>query len=200
MCVCVHVQLCAAACAHVASGSNISSNLWFISLPAHSITIYTCCSGQLFLFFSFFSPFVLSCLLSEYLLGTPDTSLRGLSTLNALRALTSKPAAFPPIGVAPSPLVACSRIALNNLGDRNEWNKYHHPFEVNLRISETKVNRDITSSAATVCAAFSIWCYQARFTIHLLDTQGVDHLKINTKPLRKAAVMQLDSVFWGATI
>lgn len=59
-----------------------------------------------------------SCLLSKYLLGTPDTSLRGLSTLNALRALTSKPAAFPPMGVAPSPLVACSRIALNNLNKR----------------------------------------------------------------------------------
>lgn len=54
-CVCVHVQLCVAACAHVASGSNISSNLWFISLPAHSITIYTCSSGQLILFFFFFS-------------------------------------------------------------------------------------------------------------------------------------------------
>lgn len=52
---------------------------------------------------------------SQYLLGTPETSLRGLSTLNALRALTSKPAAFPPIGVAPSPFVACSKIALNNL-------------------------------------------------------------------------------------
>ncbi|TNN65169.1 hypothetical protein EYF80_024576 [Liparis tanakae] len=55
---------------------------------------------------------------SRYLLGTPETSLRGLSTLNALRALTSKPAAFPPIGVPPSTLVACSKIALNNLQDR----------------------------------------------------------------------------------
>lgn len=55
---------------------------------------------------------------SWYLLGTPETSLRGLSTLNALRALTSKPAAFPPIGVAPSPFVACSKIALNNLQDK----------------------------------------------------------------------------------
>lgn len=56
---------------------------------------------------------------AKYLLGTPETSLSGLSTLNALSALTSKPAAFPPIGVAPSPLVACSKIALNNLHDRN---------------------------------------------------------------------------------
>lgn len=56
---------------------------------------------------------------AKYLLGTPETSLSGLSTLNALSALTSKPAAFPPIGVAPSPLVACSKIALNNLNDRN---------------------------------------------------------------------------------
>lgn len=109
--------------------------------------------GAPFLFFLPLS-FFLSCLLSKYLLGTPDTSLRGLSTLNALRALTSKPAAFPPIGVAPSPLVACSKIALNNLCHRNEYNKYYHPFKVNLRISDTKVNRDITSSTATVCGFF----------------------------------------------
>lgn len=51
----------------------------------------------------------------QYSLGTPETSLRGLRTLKALRALTSKPAALPPMAVSASPLVACSRMALNNL-------------------------------------------------------------------------------------
>lgn len=75
VCVCVHVQLCVAACAHVAPGSNISSNLWFISLPAHSITIYTCSSGQLFSFlFFFFSPLSfchVSCPSTYWALQTP---------------------------------------------------------------------------------------------------------------------------------
>lgn len=53
-------------------------------------------------------------------LGTPETSLRGRRTLKALRALTSKPAALPPMAVSPSPLVACSRMALNNLQDRKQ--------------------------------------------------------------------------------
>lgn len=160
--VCVCMSNCASLRAHMWHQAAISAPTSGSFLSQLTQSPFTPApQGNLFLFFSFFPPFVLSCFLSEYLLGTPDTSLRGLSTLNALRALTSKPAAFPPIGVAPSPLVACSRIALNNLGDRNEWNKYHHPLEVNVRISETKVNRDITSSTATVCAAFSTWCYQA---------------------------------------
>lgn len=52
-----------------------------------------------------------------YLLGTPDTSLRGLNTLKARKAFTSKPAALPPIEVPPS-LVACSNIALKSLRER----------------------------------------------------------------------------------
>lgn len=51
-------------------------------------------------------------------LGTPDTNLKGLNTLKARSAFTSKSAAFPPIGVPPSPFVACSNIALNNLWER----------------------------------------------------------------------------------
>lgn len=58
------------------------------------------------------------CLFVYDSLGTPDTNRRGLRTLNARSALTSKPAAFPPIGVPPSPFVACSNIALNNLWER----------------------------------------------------------------------------------
>ncbi len=53
-----------------------------------------------------------------YSLGTPDTSLRGLNTLKARRAFTSNPAALPPIEVPPSPLVACSNIALKSLKER----------------------------------------------------------------------------------
>lgn len=53
-------------------------------------------------------------------LGTPETSLRGRRTRKALSALTSKPAALPPMAVSPSPLVACSRMALNNLPDRKQ--------------------------------------------------------------------------------
>lgn len=53
-----------------------------------------------------------------YSLGTPDTSLRGLNTLKARRAFTSNPAALPPIEVPPSPLVACSNIALKSLNER----------------------------------------------------------------------------------
>ncbi len=116
MCMCAH--LCVTVCACAASSSNISSNLWFISPPPHPITIHTWSSEHLFYSLSFLSFFLSFLHSSQYLLGTPETSLRGLSTLNALRALTSKPAAFPPIGVAPSPLVACSKIALNNLQDR----------------------------------------------------------------------------------
>lgn len=148
--------------------------------------------------FSFF-PFFLSCLLSKYLLGTPDTSLRGRSTLNALRALTSKPAAFPPIGVAPSPFVACSRIALNNLCE-NEWNKYYHWFEVNLRSSETKVNRDITSSTATVFVAFSICCYQAE--VHSSSIRQQRHWSFKNQCTLRPNLegKQLETAVLGGTI
>lgn len=196
VCACLPLPNCALVCARddVASGSNISSNLWFISLPAHSITIYTWSSGHLFFF-----PFFLSCLLSKYLLGTPDTSLRGRSTLNALRALTSKPAAFPPIGVAPSPFVACSRIALNNLCE-NEWNKYYHWFEVNLRSSETKVNRDITSSTATVFVAFSICCYQAE--VHSSSIRQQRHWSFKNQCTLRPNLegKQLETAVLGGTI
>lgn len=50
-----------------------------------------------------------------YLLGTPDTSRSGRSTRNALSAFTSNPAPFPPRALAPSALVACSKIALKSL-------------------------------------------------------------------------------------
>lgn len=53
-----------------------------------------------------------------YLLGTPDTSLKGRSTRNALSAFTSNPAPFPPRAFAPSALVACSKIALKSLEER----------------------------------------------------------------------------------
>lgn len=55
-----------------------------------------------------------------YLLGTPDTSLRGRSTRKALSAFTSNPAPFPPRALAPSALVACSKIALKSLEERKE--------------------------------------------------------------------------------
>ena len=51
----------------------------------------------------------------SYLLGTPDTNRRGRSTRNALNAFTSNPAPFPPRALAPSALVACSKIALKSL-------------------------------------------------------------------------------------
>lgn len=55
-----------------------------------------------------------------YLLGTPDTSRRGRSTRKALSAFTSNPAPFPPRALAPSALVACSKIALKSLEERGE--------------------------------------------------------------------------------
>lgn len=55
-----------------------------------------------------------------YLLGTPDTSRRGRSTRKALSAFTSNPAPFPPRALAPSALVACSKIALKSLEKRGE--------------------------------------------------------------------------------
>lgn len=49
-------------------------------------------------------------------LGTPDTSLSGRSTRNALNAFTSKPPGFPPIcGVSPGRPGPCSRSTLNSL-------------------------------------------------------------------------------------
>lgn len=55
-----------------------------------------------------------------YLLGTPDTSRRGRSTRKALSAFTSNPAPFPPSALAPSALVACSKMALKSLEERGE--------------------------------------------------------------------------------
>lgn len=55
-----------------------------------------------------------------YLLGTPDTSRKGRSTRKALSAFTSNPAPFPPRALAPSALVACSKIALKSLEKRKE--------------------------------------------------------------------------------
>ena len=55
-----------------------------------------------------------------YLLGTPDTSRRGRSTRNALSAFTSNPAPFPPRALAPSALVACSKMALKSLQEKKE--------------------------------------------------------------------------------
>lgn len=58
-----------------------------------------------------------------YLLGTPDTSRRGRSTRKALSAFTSNPAPFPPRALAPSALVACSKIALKSLEKRGEGSR-----------------------------------------------------------------------------
>ena len=78
VCVCVSafVQLCVAACTHVASGSNISSNLWFISLPAHSIAIYTWSLGHLFFFF--LSSSLVFCPSTYWVLQTPVSEVWAL--------------------------------------------------------------------------------------------------------------------------
>lgn len=52
VCACVCVHLCATVCACVALSSNIRSNLWFITSPAHPITIHTWSSEHRF-FLSF---------------------------------------------------------------------------------------------------------------------------------------------------
>lgn len=72
-----------------------------------------------------------------HLLGTPDTSLSGLSTLNARSAFTSKPPGFPPVcGTSPGRPGPCSSSTLNSLmgehgigrGESGLWLPPHPSF------------------------------------------------------------------------